>query len=117
MNRQEIINELNELIHDSPVRFPVEAMTGLKDALAYIENDRPRVIKIEEIADHVKGPVYFENRYCHGWRILADFEDDRIRLASYDIDSARYLDNYGIAFRLWNRKPTDEQRKATPWEV
>ena len=43
MNRQEIINELNELIHDSPVRFPVEAMTGLKDALAYIEGDGPLV--------------------------------------------------------------------------
>ena len=37
MKREDVINELNELIHDSPVRIPSEVMTGLKDALAYIE--------------------------------------------------------------------------------
>ena len=48
MERQEIISELNELIHDSPVRFPVEVMTGLKNALAYIES-KPEPVKPKPI--------------------------------------------------------------------
>lgn len=44
MTKQQILEELNELIHDSPVRFPVEAMQGLKDALKYIEERKPEGI-------------------------------------------------------------------------
>lgn len=39
MKREDVINELNELIHDSPVRVPVEFMDGLRHALEYIENN------------------------------------------------------------------------------
>ena len=48
MERQEIISELNELIHVSPVRYPAEAMKGLKDALSYIES-QPEPVKPEPI--------------------------------------------------------------------
>lgn len=37
MTKQEILSELNELIHDSPVRLPIEVMKGLKDSVEYIE--------------------------------------------------------------------------------
>ena len=39
VKREEILSELNELIHDSPVRVPVEVMNGLRHALEYIENN------------------------------------------------------------------------------
>lgn len=35
--RNDVLNELNDLIHNSPVRIPKEVMEGLKHALDYIE--------------------------------------------------------------------------------
>ena len=40
VTREDVINELNGLIHDSPERFSVEVMTGLKNALKYIEDKK-----------------------------------------------------------------------------
>ena len=42
------INELNYLIHDSPVRVPVEFMKGLKDAVECIEDLQERIDIMEE---------------------------------------------------------------------
>ena len=62
MERQEIISELNELIHDSPVRYPAEAMKGLKDALEYIEG-QPEPVKPEPING---GPIFWmeKDKFC-----------------------------------------------------
>ena len=48
MNSKETLNELNYLIHDSPVRVPVEFMKGLKDAVDCIENLEERIAIMEE---------------------------------------------------------------------
>ena len=40
MTREEVVNELNYLIHDCPERIPEEARNGLKHALAYIDNEK-----------------------------------------------------------------------------
>ena len=48
MIKNQIISELNYLIHDSPERLPVEVMTGLKNALVYIES-QPEPVKPEPI--------------------------------------------------------------------
>ena len=57
MTKQQILEELNELIHDSPVKFPVEAMQGLKDALKYIEG--VSVYSVEE--GHGRVSLLFED--------------------------------------------------------
>ena len=38
-DRKAVIDELNELIHNSPIRIPKEVMDGLKHALDYIEKN------------------------------------------------------------------------------
>ena len=48
MTSKEVLNELNELIHDSPVRVPAEVMTGLKDAVDCIEYLEERIAIMEE---------------------------------------------------------------------
>ena len=48
MTAKETINELNYLIHDSPVRVPVEFMKGLKDAVECIEDLQERIDIMEE---------------------------------------------------------------------
>ena len=48
MTIKEVLTELNELIHDSPVRVPVEFMKGLKDAVDCIEDLEERIAIMEE---------------------------------------------------------------------
>ena len=48
MTVKEVLTELNELIHDSPVRVPVEFMEGLKDAVDCIEDLQERIDIMEE---------------------------------------------------------------------
>ena len=43
MTSKEVLAELNELIHDSPVRVPVEFMKGMKDAVDCIEDLEERI--------------------------------------------------------------------------
>ena len=48
MTSKEVLTELNELIHDSPVRVPVEFMDGLKNALQCIEDMEERIAIMSE---------------------------------------------------------------------
>ena len=55
MSSKDAIKELNELIHDSPVRLPVEVMKGLKDAVECIEDMDERIAIMEaETVIHCK---------------------------------------------------------------
>ena len=38
--RDDVLGELDEVIHNSPERLPVEVMKALKDARAYIEGEK-----------------------------------------------------------------------------
>ena len=77
---------------------------------------RPRVLTIGEIDNFIHNPVYFENQYMRAWAILTEHEGDAIRLLLEEMEMKRWLENYGIGFRIWNTRPSDEQRKSVPWE-
>ena len=116
MKREEIICELNELIHDSPVRVPVEVMEGLKHALEYIE---PRILTFDEAFD--SDVVFYESRciYDSGYGELfcgnAKFsvKIERIGKSGFAVEDER---DYGSAWRCWNVKPSEEQSKSEPWK-
>lgn len=91
----------------------------LQDALALLKEQEPRVMKPEEIPDY-DGAIYLE-----------DFGEPEIVIAVYDFGVARRVkfdlrgtrstivgyDDYNKRWRAWTSRPTDEQRKNTPWEV
>ena len=116
VKREEILSELNELIHDSPVRVPVEVMNGLKHTLEYIE---PRVLTFDEAFD--SDVVYYESRciYDSGYGEIfgsnAGFgvKIERIGKSGFAFEDER---DYGSAWRCWNVKPSEEQRKRELWK-
>ena len=89
------------------------------DVLALLKEQEPRVMKPEEILDY-DGAIYLE-----------DFGEPEIVIAVYDRSVARRVkfavrgtrstfadyDDYNKQWRAWTSRPTEEQRKNTPWET
>ena len=89
-------------------------------------NNTPKVIELDDILT-TSGAGWLEDHY------LAEDGELRQTLTSCawiygfvmegdgsKIDRSYLRKNYGKAsrgLRIWNRKPTDEQRKAVPWDA
>lgn len=66
--------------------------------------------RYNDYAEDIK-PLYFDFPTCDGWEI---------HWRGYDNVSAylrEWEKDYGITWRCWTDKPTEEQRKAIPWET
>lgn len=115
MNSKDVIKELNELIHDSPVRIPVEFMTGLKNALQCIEDMEEHIAimseggwhKITESTDSLPKEtesvdvwVYGENE--NGKPIV--FRAIYLRWHFYDV-SGRLIRECEITHWMYNKEP------------
>ena len=97
MNSKDVIKELNELIHDSPVRIPVEFMTGLKNALQCIEDMEERIAIMEEGChiDIIRELLakYGEAESAKIWEYSGDIDGDQAEL---DAELAEYRRRAGI---------------------
>ena len=89
--------------------------------LELLKEQEPRVMTLQEA---INGPqVYFVEFQYHldrGW-VKCDFitHDNVGEVAMLYKDGKTFYQQettYGRLWRLWNARPTDEQRKATPWE-
>lgn len=96
----------------------------LKDALSLLEAQEPRVLTLTEAFDAevawleryanpddgvepIIQPViirYYENGY---WQCLIEQDESA--------DLSLFLDGFGTEFRFWTSRPTDKQRRLTPW--
>lgn len=75
-------------------------MEYIDDAIALLKEQKPRVMKLGELAD-----------------IYVEFKDNAcpIRLSFCDLQKI-IMHMVDGDCRLWTGKPTDEQRKAVKWE-
>ena len=98
------------------------------DVIALLKAQEPRVMALEELAAAQKRPVWRETKRVHkdlynGWMLAYDIQRGQ------GITGTRQgmtepngrvgwckLDDYGMTWRCWTSRPTDEQREATPWE-
>ena len=83
------------------------------DALKLLKAQQPRVMTLEEAKN-------FDFCFCESGnvfvcRIVFD-SIDRVIIQQFGKPDI-YIDpnEYGIAFRCWTSRPTDEQMEATPW--
>ena len=97
------------------------------DALALLKSQEPRVMTLDlppaEWEDKViwleikgKKPIPCLFRKCCDRMMFGRYE----RIMSFDaIGSSKeggyFLRNYGVTWRCWTSRPTDEQREVTPW--
>lgn len=79
---------------------------------------KPRVMTLEEVKVS-NDPVFFENKsgiLCD-WAINCVMNGKHIFLTIRNASVQTYrIDRYGISWRCWTFRPTDEQKATTPWE-
>ena len=100
-------------------------MNLLSDALAYIEQlesrveQKNRVLTLEEVAQ--SEVMWYENRRRKGALVVI------LGCGHCEPDFTKLIDRYGCKFywknaaynnfwRCWLRKPTEAERRETPWE-
>lgn len=90
-------------------------VSALRDALALLKAQVPRVMTLEEIREYLsdhdgdKKPLWLEWSTIpalSGW-VLASNVNDLMNC---------HIDTYNIKWRPWTFRPTDEQKKAVKWE-
>lgn len=96
------------------------------DALSLLKAQEPRVLTLEEVKRLLPGAdVWIEYHDLTGWKIAAitvrEIYDNGLLV---ELQSLRYsFERYGrynwdwLAWCCWTSRPTDEQRRATPWEA
>lgn len=96
------------------------------DTLAYIEEvkivlkqakaQQPRVMTLEEALGEDECWIEGRSGACgYGDALISD-DGERVDFyRPHCIDTLDYY-AYGIVWRCWTSRPTDEQREATPWE-
>ena len=101
----------------------------VRDVLSLLREQEPRVMTLEEVIKHYSlppvfvddlsaqedylqdiAPLYFDFPQCDSWVVhWRGYHSVR-----------KYLDDwrasYGIKWRCWTARPTDEQREAVKWD-
>lgn len=91
------------------------------DAIALLKEQAPHVLTLDEAVDGTQ--VYYVEFQYHldrGW-VKCDFnrmyvDGEVAMLFLRDKTFYQQKEHYGQLWRLWNRRPTDEQMKAVKWE-
>ena len=96
------------------------------DALALLKAQEPRVLRLEELFSLSEEPVWLEpksGKSYTGWVLLDSVRDGtgkadtKLRLTRpVRVMVCPNIDLYGIKWRCWTSRPSDEVRRATPWE-
>lgn len=91
------------------------------DALAFLKEQEPRVMTLDEVYDLHRGDCMFveirDGIECNALMLYAceNYYVD-FRSADYKI-IGKDTSLYQKQWRCWTSRPTEEQRKAVPWEL
>lgn len=93
------------------------------DALALIREQEPRVLTLEEIRSGAAEVVWLEDadkpNVIPGirFKLLNEDGDEAVAIHVMDGFVGARLEVYGKMWRAWTSRPTEEQRKAVPWDA
>lgn len=93
------------------------------DALALLREQEPRVLTLEEIRSGTVEVAWIEDadkaEVIPGiwFRLSNEGEDEAVDIHVMDGFVGARLAVYGKMWRAWTSRPTEEQRKAVPWDA
>lgn len=88
-----------------------------KDALVLLKAQEPRVMTLEEVLGGDECWIETRNGICgYGDAVLTGDGELVDFYRSRNINTFDFYE-YGLSWRCWTFRPTDEQRKVTPWET
>lgn len=93
----------------------------MRDALELLKRQEPRVLTLEETIALCGEPVWLEEDTLQGshgaWGVVKGLHE---QYKAVNIGGARFTywprAKYGISWRCWSARPTEEQRKAAKWD-
>lgn len=91
----------------------------IKDALALLKEQEPRVMTYEEIKDNMGVPVwveYADNENWNGYGVPTSDHKAYIMIYGANAYCANYARSNNVAWRCWTSRPSPEQMRETPWE-
>lgn len=123
MKRDEIIRDLQERAAGAGMgQYMTLRCDVAREIVALLKEQEARVLTKEEAVHYMsdeeayefseKVPLYVEHKTPDEW----DFKWARAETVYTWMCDLRMRQNYGITFRLWTSRPTDEQRKAATWD-
>lgn len=92
------------------------------DALELLKAQIPRVLMLEEVRNGLLEIGWLEDfDKCDvipgiRFRLINEGEDEAVEFHVMDGFIAPKLDEYGVRWRCWNKKPTLKQMYDTPWK-
>ena len=95
----------------------------IRDALALLTGEEPRVMTLEEIRSGAVDVAWIEDadkaEVIPGiwFRLSNEGEDEAVDIHVMDGFVGARLAVYGKMWRAWTSRPTEEQRKAVPWDA
>ena len=106
-DREKVLRNLEELLvfsryNDSVGWNPSNDTETLEGALALLKEQEPRVMTLDEARNA------FVIEYRSG-----NLKEVGMTILDLDVDPANA--HYGVIYRVWTSRPTDERRGATPW--
>lgn len=96
--------------------------TLMRDALALLREQEPRVLTVEEIRSGAVEVAWIEDadkaEVIPGiwFRLSNEGEDEAVDIHIRDGFVGARLEVYGKLWRSWTSRPTEEQRKAVKWD-
>ena len=121
-NRNEIIERLENLakhavhyVGEPPFVMSLDDGIALHDAIALLKAQEPQVMTLEEVGKWVlikrvdREPIFIEVKdSISAWIVSDGYWDIQLNVNLCS-------EFYGIIWRCWTSRPSDEQREATPW--
>lgn len=97
-----------------------EMQSAMREAAERLKAQEPRVMTLEEAMQwnaqksYEKDPVYIENIHEpeHTWACLDDLSRSS---CGWELRETNPNNGYGVSWRCWTSRPTDEQREAVKW--
>lgn len=96
----------------------------LRDVIALLKEQEPRVMTLEEARETLHTSDFLVMEEPHRSSIFLGHRGEW----HFDLSNGEYLDfddldvgsdyvvEYGKIFRFWTSRPSEEQRKAVPWD-
>ena len=114
MTKREAIEILEEVktLDDSMFTYSQAYNDALDMAIEALKPQEPRVMTLEELNDlYSQETIWFEEKPNHTIKQLT--QDGIVTLIFVGL--LHNWNGYGIVWRCWTSRPTDEQREEIPW--
>ena len=119
--REDIIEALEYIVSPVCTETQFDYCDEIRAAIALLKEQEPRVLTLEETIALCGEPVWLEEDTLQGsygtWGVVKGLHE---QYKAVNIGGARFTywprAKYGISWRCWSARPTEEQRKAAKWD-